>query len=807
MSVSSTTTKVSYAGNGSTTVFAYTFKIFAAADLEVIVRAANGTETTKTLTTHYSVSGAGEEAGGNVTMVTAPASGETLFIRRNLTLTQGTDYVENDPFPANSHENALDRLTFITQGIQEELDRAIKASKTNTIGDSEFTVSAADRANKVFAFDSAGDLSVTQELGTFKGDWAAATAYKERDIVKDTSNNNIYLANAAHTSSGSEPLSSNADNAKWDLIVNAAAATSSASAAASSASAAATSASNAASSASAASTSAGNASTAQSAAEAAQSAAEAALDEFTDLYLGSKASDPALDNDGDALQDGALFYDTTLNVMKVYDLGTTTWKRTTPTTGEQANIDTVSGIAADVTTVAGISSDVTTVAGIASDVTAVAGVSSDVSAVAAQAVGYAFSTTTSMADPGSGNVRFDNATIASVTEIAIDDLDSNGVDQSAFITLWDDSTNTTGKGTLTFRTGAGDVAIFTLTALTDNSGWSQLTVTHVSSSGTFSNAEKVYITFVRTGDKGADGAGSGDVSGPGASVTDNAAVRWDGTTGQLVQNSSVTIDDAGAVAAGSLTLTTDLTVSGNVGVGVSPTYKLDIGGVTESVVRNIGGSVQSVLYSSGGGGTGRFGTFSAHPTVLITGNTERMRIDNSSGNVGINNSSPSYELDVTGDINFTGTLRKNGTAFGVLQYAEIPNAYLNTSSTSTQTSAPQVTTLSFTPVSASSTIVVQVTGHVADPVSGGSQKEANFYVTHDGSGTDTNVFGATGHGVNQYNASSSTYRLQTTVAGQVKFASPGTSAFNLYLRANGKDIFGTASATEWRLKASVWEVA
>jgi hypothetical protein len=134
MSVSSTTTKVSYAGNGSTTVFAYTFKIFAAADLEVIVRAANGTETTKTLTTHYSVSGAGEEVGGNVTMVTAPASGETLFLRRNLTLTQGTDYVENDPFPANSHENALDRLTFITQGIQEELDRAIKASKTNTIG-------------------------------------------------------------------------------------------------------------------------------------------------------------------------------------------------------------------------------------------------------------------------------------------------------------------------------------------------------------------------------------------------------------------------------------------------------------------------------------------------------------------------------------------------------------------------------------------------------------------------------------------------------------------------------------------------
>ena len=51
----------------------------------------------------------------------------------------------------------------------------------------------------------------------------------------------------------------------------------------------------------------------------------AALDEFTDLYLGSKSSDPALDNDGDALQDGALYFNTTTNLLRVYDLGNTTW--------------------------------------------------------------------------------------------------------------------------------------------------------------------------------------------------------------------------------------------------------------------------------------------------------------------------------------------------------------------------------------------------------------------------------------------------------------------------------------------------
>lgn len=266
MTVSSTTNKVSYSGNGSTTVFAYTFKIFADADLKVFIRSSAGVETLKTLTTHYTVSNAGNASGGNVTFTTGntPASGETVVIQRELALTQGTDYVENDPFPAESHEDALDRLTFITQQQQEEIDRAIKASVTNTISGAEFTVSATDRANKVFAFDSSGDLSVTQELGTFRGDWAASTTYAVRDLVKDTSTNNIFIVNEAHTSSGSEPLTSNANSAKYDLIVDAATATSAQTAAASSATAAAASATSAASSASTATTQASNASSSAS---------------------------------------------------------------------------------------------------------------------------------------------------------------------------------------------------------------------------------------------------------------------------------------------------------------------------------------------------------------------------------------------------------------------------------------------------------------------------------------------------------------------------------------------------------------
>ena len=97
-----------------------------------------------------------------------------------------------------------------------------------------------------------------------------------------------------------------------------------------------TSATNAANSATAAASSASSALNAKN-------AAEAALDTFDDDFLGSKASDPAVDNDGDALADGALYFNTTDNVMKVYDLGNTQWKQLTPTSSQQTSIDTVSG--------------------------------------------------------------------------------------------------------------------------------------------------------------------------------------------------------------------------------------------------------------------------------------------------------------------------------------------------------------------------------------------------------------------------------------------------------------------------------
>jgi len=161
MTVSSTTTKVSASGDGATAAFAYTFKVFADADLQVIIRSSAGVETVKTLTTHYTVSGAGDDDGGTVTFTAGniPASGETVVIRRALALTQGTDYVENDPFPAESHEAGLDRLTFLTQQLTEKIDRSLKLPVSADTASIAVTLPT-PVADSYFKWDTAGTALV-----------------------------------------------------------------------------------------------------------------------------------------------------------------------------------------------------------------------------------------------------------------------------------------------------------------------------------------------------------------------------------------------------------------------------------------------------------------------------------------------------------------------------------------------------------------------------------------------------------------------------------------------------------------------
>ncbi len=232
MTVSSTTSRVEYAGNGSTVAFSVPFYFLANGDLKVYKAG-----TLQTITTHYTVSGAGVGAGGTVTFVTAPTAGQDVVIFRDPALTQGVDYVANDPFPAASHEQALDRLTMIAQRLSSRLDRAAVLPDDDTSGASAELPSPS--AGKALLWNAAGD-----------------------GLENSTDDFN-------------------------DIVTDAAAA-------------------------------AAAAASAQSAAEAARDATLAAYDSFDDRYLGAKSSNPSVDNDGNVLVAGALYFNSTAGEMRLY---------------------------------------------------------------------------------------------------------------------------------------------------------------------------------------------------------------------------------------------------------------------------------------------------------------------------------------------------------------------------------------------------------------------------------------------------------------------------------------------------------
>jgi|9_EtaG_2_1085328.scaffolds.fasta_scaffold00513_3 hypothetical protein len=310
MTINSTTRKTNaLVGNGNTATYPFAFKVFTDADVVVKkLEAATSIETTLTLglNNNYIVTlneDQNSNPGGSITLKSGGnnqnlASGFSIVITSAVEPLQGTDLTNQGGFFPEVINDALDKAIVLHQQQQDELNRSIKFSLTNTIGSLEITENADARKNRVLGFDNAGEFEVLKELGTYRGDWAAGRDYAVRDLVKDTSTNNIFFCNTAHTSSGAQPLTTNTNSANWDLIVDAASATSAistaqghANAAATSATAAASSASGVASSATAAANSATTAST--KASEAATSATNAANSATTATTQASNASTSA----------------------------------------------------------------------------------------------------------------------------------------------------------------------------------------------------------------------------------------------------------------------------------------------------------------------------------------------------------------------------------------------------------------------------------------------------------------------------------------------------------------------------------
>jgi hypothetical protein len=156
MTLSTTTNRVAYVGNGVTTAFAVPFQFFDAADLIVkAVVIATGVESLKALTTDYTVSG-GAGSTGTVTALVAPASTVKWMIYRDRTRTQALDLVAGDPLPAENTESQLDKIVMQVQRAHDLASRSLRQPEGDTTA-IDYLPNVVDRASMFLAFDSDGD--------------------------------------------------------------------------------------------------------------------------------------------------------------------------------------------------------------------------------------------------------------------------------------------------------------------------------------------------------------------------------------------------------------------------------------------------------------------------------------------------------------------------------------------------------------------------------------------------------------------------------------------------------------------------
>ena len=149
-----------YYGAGTNATFSFPFKVFAAADLEVVrVLVSTGAETTLTLTTDYTVSLNGNQntnPGGSITLVAGNlATGYNLVITSNVANTQPVDLTNQGGFYPEVINDALDRATIQIQQLNDTALNAVHAPVTDGALLMELPA-AGIRANKYLAFDASG---------------------------------------------------------------------------------------------------------------------------------------------------------------------------------------------------------------------------------------------------------------------------------------------------------------------------------------------------------------------------------------------------------------------------------------------------------------------------------------------------------------------------------------------------------------------------------------------------------------------------------------------------------------------------
>ena len=148
-------------------------------------------------------------------------------------------------------------------------------------------------------------------------------------------------------------------------------------------------------------------------------------------------------------------------------------------------------------------------------------------------------------------IAFNNGTLGSVSILYVDDADDASADISSFVQSWDDVSNGVARGivTVTKEGTPSTFALFKVTgAVTDASGYTKVPVTHVVSSGTFSNTDGVGVHFSYSGVDG-----SGNVSTDGVQTLTNKTLTSPKINEDVVMSSTATeLNKLDAVSRGSI---------------------------------------------------------------------------------------------------------------------------------------------------------------------------------------------------------------------------------------------------------------
>lgn len=162
MPVASETSRIQYAGNGSTvTPYSVPFYFLNEADIRVVLADAEGVESLLTETTHYALTGAGDEAGGSLTTVVAYDETHTLTIYREPEQTQSAEFQSTGALPADTLTRGLDKLTMLVQSLARKVSRCFRLN--DKAGDVA-ALSEATKANTVFGFGADGEPSLRDRV-------------------------------------------------------------------------------------------------------------------------------------------------------------------------------------------------------------------------------------------------------------------------------------------------------------------------------------------------------------------------------------------------------------------------------------------------------------------------------------------------------------------------------------------------------------------------------------------------------------------------------------------------------------------